>query len=71
MACAASLMPMESRGPGDPIDHGLGARSVAVLERAAQVDSTPRMPGLVAEILAESLGIIPKPLGDFGSQFGV
>ena len=55
---------------GDPADHGLDALAVAVLEQAAEIDAAPGALGLVAEVVAEELGVDPEPAEDLGSEFG-
>jgi hypothetical protein len=60
----------EFRGPGDPSRHGLDALALAVLEQAAKRDAAPGVLDLVPEVVAEQLGVIAKPIEDFGGQFG-
>jgi len=40
------------------------------LEQAAEVDAAPGALGLVAQLVLEGRGVDPKPLEDFGRQFG-
>ena len=63
-------MSRSSGGRGTRADHRLDALALAVLEQAAEVDAAPGVLGLVAEVVAEQLGVIPEPIEDFGGQFG-
>ena len=54
----------------DAADHRLDALPFAVLEQAAEIDAAPGALRLVAEIVAEELGVDPEPAEDLGSEFG-
>ena len=54
----------------DPVHHGLNAFTLALLDQAAKVDAAPGALGLVAEVIAEQFGIIPKSFQDVARQFG-
>ena len=69
-ACSGSLDVEQFGGPGDAGGHRLDALALAILEQAAEVDAAPGVLGLVAEVVAEQLGVVAKPIEDFGGQFG-
>ena len=54
----------------DPADHRLDTLALAILEEAAEVDAAPGALGLMAELGLEGRGVDPKPIEDFGRQFG-
>ena len=62
-------MSRSSGGPGDAGGHRFDALAISVLEQAAEVDAAPgELSGVAVKVL-ELLGVVSKPLEDFGGEF--